>query len=231
MRSKLLKPIFFQPSKREHLLFLGEKHGFKTVDLNCNDDYVYGLLIFETFLDAYKFFREGVQHHHLEFRHIWYEIYCGKIATKLLDDIKDALNEDCIDEIAIRLDVVAFCDLLSVCNSSRLNKIANRRFANLTINRSTVGPSFGLMNLSYVFHVIGDIFENITISLHQFRGGMRNKWNAKLKFAILYIVRNLTGPKLQSVLLQNCVFRPNESKSHTLINELKSKNVAITNTE
>lgn len=208
--------------------FLGEKYGFKILETYCNDDFATGLLTFETFIDSYKFCRENIQCGYLEFKHMWYETYSGKITTKLLNDIKLTLNQDCIDEIAKRLDVVGLADLLSVCKNSSLDQIAGRRFSNLIINQTSVGSSFGLMNLCYVLHLMGDIVKSIIISLHSFRGGTRNKWNQKLKYSILYNVCYFTGPHLKSITLEHFELDVNDLNFRSLMNNLQARNVVIT---
>lgn len=178
-------------------------------------------------MDAYKFFRQQIQCFFLTFKHIWYEDICGKIAIKLLNGIQSALNEDCIDEIANRLDIVGFADLFSACRTKRLHKIAVRRFSNVVISRATVGRSFGVLNLHYILQVIGDVIQNITISLHSFRDGIYNKWNGKLKYSILSYVCNFTGPNLQSIRLQHFVIDTHISYFRLLIDVLQARNVVI----
>lgn len=218
---------FFQLAKRKNLKSLGKKYGFKFFEFNCTEDFVTGILTFERFLDAYEFYREGVQYSDIEFYHGWYESYSGKIATKLIRDISIKLNEDCIDEIAKQLDIISFADLFSRCSSSRLNKIAGRRFATLVINRTTVGRAFGLLNMYYVLLVMGDIVTNITIALDSFRGGHTMEGNKKLMYSILYHVHRLTGHKLKSVSLQNFQINMNIPYFRSIINKLQQRHVVI----
>lgn len=218
---------FFQPTKRENLNSLGKKFGFKFSEFNCTEDFVTGILTFATFLDAYEFYREGVKYSDIEFYHGWYESHSGKIATKLIRDISIALSEDCIDEIAKQLDIISFADLFSRCSSSRLNKIASRRFGTLVINRTTVGRSFGLMNMYYVLLVMGDIVTNITIALDSFRGGHTVKGNKKLMYSILYHVDRLTGHNLNSVSLQKFKIDMNIPYFRLIIDKLQLRHVVI----
>lgn len=207
--------------------FLGGEYGFQIWEMYSNDDLAGGLLVFNTFLDAYKFCRQQVQCIFLKFDHVWYEIVCGEIATRLLNDIQLALNEDCIDEIAKHLGIVEFADLFLTCKSTRLKKIADRRFVNLVITPKALGNKFGLMNLCYILHVLGDIIENITVSLHSFRGGHRTKWNSKLMYSILYHICNMTGRNLRSISLQHFEIDMNNSYYRSLFNTLQLRNVVI----
>lgn len=179
-------------------------------------------------LPVYSHLKHSLIHTNFEFKQLWYETYSGKITTKLLNDIKLTLNQDCVDEIAKRLDVVGLADLLSVCKNSSLDQIAGRRFSNLIINQTSVGSSFGLMNLCYVLHLMGDIVESIIISLHSFRGGTRNKWNQKLKYSILYNVCYFTGPNLKSITLEHFELDVNDLNFRSLMNNLQARNVVIT---
>lgn len=218
---------FFQPSKREHLQSLSEEFGFEIWETYCEDDFAGGLLVFKTFLDAYTFCRRGIQCSYLDFKNSWYESYKGGIASNILKNIIAKLNEDCINEISERLDVVSFADLFGVHNSSRLIHIASRKFSNLIINQSTVGNKLGLMNLCYVLHKLNDIVTNITISTQSFRGGMRKKGNRKLKYSILHCIWKFAGSKLNSLTLQSFEIQNNDSKFQTLINMLQQKNIAL----
>lgn len=169
----------------------------------------------------------GVKYSDIEFYHGWYKSRRGKIATKLIRDISIALNEDCIDEIAKQLDIISFADLFSRCSSSRLNKIASRRFGTLVINRVTVGHSFDLMNMYYVLLVMGDIVTDITIAFDSFRGGHTVNGNKKLMYSILYHVYRLTGHKLNSVSLQKFQINMNIPYFRSIIDKLQLRHVVI----
>lgn len=196
------RKILFQLTTRQHLKFLSEKNHFDIWD-NSNDASVAGLLVFKTFMDAYTFCREAVKYTYLMFTPFWYESCSGEIATQLLQDMTVALNDDCMEAIANRLDVLGFADLLAVNRSDRLIRIARLRFSELIINPSTVGNRFGLMNMCYILHVLGDIVTNITVSLHSFRGGSRHDGIRRIKHCILFSISNFAGSNLRSLTLQH----------------------------
>lgn len=195
--------------------------------LNCNDTFASGLITFKTFMDSYSFWRRNIQCDEIEFSHTWYDSYSDEIQTKLLREIQLALNDDCIEEISKHLDFVGFADLLMTCTSENLKVIAGRKFVSLIINPTTVGRSFGVLNLYYVLYVLGKFVVNITIDLNSFRGGHRTKGNNKLMYSILYYVCNLMGPNLRSILLQKFEFDVNISYFRSLIDELQSRNVVL----
>lgn len=90
----------------------------------CGDNFVTGTLVFSAFIDAYTFCRENVHCLYLEIKNYWLESYSGKIASYSLRKVTTELNNDCVDEIAKRLDVLRLADLLSVKKGSQLIRIA-----------------------------------------------------------------------------------------------------------
>lgn len=223
----LFEANFLQPLKHEYLNRLGESYGFKVWETYCNDQFSVGTLKFDTFLDTYTFFRENIQCSYLEFNNPYYENHSGKIATELLKAIGSGLNEDCIYEIAKRLDLIGLADLYSLCKIDRLKSFICYKYSILIIDRNTVGRVFGLMNLCYVLHQMGDIVENISVSLLSFRGGSQYKGSQKLVYGILYSVCYLTGANLKSITLRDCEICEKNVYFQSLINTLQQKNVTL----
>lgn len=192
----------FQDDKRNCLRILAEKHNFKIWETYCVDEFTSGILVFETFRDCYAFCREELDSSVLQFGNCWYESVCGKIASDLLKDMSKKLNEDCILEIARRLDAVCFADLLETIKSTRLIQLSEHRFGNLILNRSTVGDKFGIMNLQYILHAFGDTVTSITVSAQSFRGGYRQKWSFRLNYSILCIICHF-APNVRTLTLEH----------------------------
>lgn len=217
----------FQATKREFLNSLAGKFGFEIWEINCSDDFSSGILAFKTFMSAYTFCRENVHCSFLEISNVWYERFSEKIASDFLHQMCITLNEDCIDEIAKKLDLIGMADLLAVRRSHRLIRIARQRFGNLIIDSSTVGHRFGEMNLCYILHVFGDILTNVTISMNCFRGGVRNQWNIKSKYGILCFFCDFTGSNLESITLQNFANNKHMPRFNSKILELREKNILL----
>lgn len=230
----MIKLVF----QRAFLQLLSDKFNFEIWNLHSTENHESGLLVFKSFIQNYKFCRKFL-HPSLEplshvFTNCWYEDFNGKFATTLLKDIVSELNEDCIDQIAERLDVVCLADFLSIHRSSRLTRIAQRRFSNLIINSSSVGNRFGLMNLNYVLHVFADIIISVTVSMRSFRGGLQQKGNLMLKYGILHCCIASPTPNLISITLQDFGSGLDTENIHPkfqpLISLLEQKNVSL-NTE
>lgn len=185
-----------------------------------------GEIVFETFLEAYKFFRKYARCSRIQFSNSWYEDIRDDIASDILTGINDNLNYDCIEELSNHLDVLSMADLIGI--NPHLINIAKRRFSNLVINESTVGHKFGVLHFCYTLQSFGQIVENIEVSIRCFRGGFRNKQNFDSKYGILYCIANFSGPMLNSITLNNFALSQNEiTKIQPLILTLRNRNVII----
>lgn len=208
---------------------LGEEHGFEVDEFSwlTTDKRSRGKLLFNTFVDTYKFCRKNIQLSFLTFFNGWYENYSGDIATGLLRDIKFQLNNDCIAEIADRLDIVGVADLLSVGkNDAAMKQFVRSKYSNWTIDEKTVGRAFGIMNLCYVLHEMGDIFEHITISLYPLKYG-GSRYFKKPVYAILYHINRLTSPTLKSITLKDFEIDKNTPQIRSLFSIFRQRNVVV----
>lgn len=218
--------VYFQVFKCEHLQYLAEKYKFVVWETCNRNEFSSGQFVFRSFMDCYTFCREEQQLSYLKWDNFWYQKYCGKIAFSLFENMQNGLNEDCIEEIAQYLDVVSFCDLFGVIKNESLTRIAHRKFSNLVINSPTVGEKFGMLNFYYILLSIGQNVINITVSMRSFRSGSRDKWNFKLKYAIVHCICYLAS-NIRFVTLENFNSESNDPKFQPLFSILTARNVSI----
>lgn len=205
---------------------LSNEFNFEFLETASNEEFAVGLITFKTFMDCYVFCREycqSVQRGGITFSHVWYFDYCGPIQTMFLQSIVDSLNDDCIEAIAYKLDLVGLSDFVRF--KPELMSVARKRFANLVIDISSVGRNFGVMNLHYILTSIGAIVTNITISMRCFPGGIAKKWNSKLKYAILRCACDLAGPNLRTLTLSE--FGADFQRIETMITLLNDKDITL----
>lgn len=203
-----------------------EKYNFEIWENHHSEEFSSGLFVFQTFMALYKFCREEEEVSYLKWTNFWYQNYRGKITLGLFKEMQNILNQDCIAEIAKYLDVVGFCDLFGAIQNEALKQMARRKFANLIINSSTVGERFYMLNFHYILLSIGQNVMNVTVSLRSFRSGTREKWNSKLKYAIIHCICNLAS-NVRSVTLENFNIEITDSKLQPLFGILNARNVFI----
>lgn len=200
----------FQPAKIQLLQTIADQnhfeiqHWYTSTPLYGQNNFVSGSLVFQSFLESYRFCRKCLQYTDFEFSSSFFEFLNKDIASNTLNAISEHLNYNCIHLIADHLDVISLADLIST-HPQYIN-MAKRKFVNLVVDESTVGRNFGVMNFAYILRTCGAIVESIVVSLRSFRSGSRTNWNFKLKYALLSCITNSNCQRLNSVTLNHFGF-------------------------
>lgn len=182
---------------------------------------------FESAFDALVIGDHEINDRIIHLEHVWYfrEMESSHYKEKIVKEIDDRLNDDCILMIMQRLSVIELLQMSRL--SHRFFSLAKYR-RKVEIVPSVIEQPIGMMTLRYLLHVLGNSLTSLVISIDSIHTEAFNCHGEFLKCAVIYCIQEYTGPQLKNLSLQKFGMEKYTHLIPYLLSKLRLRGVDLT---